>query len=74
MFKTGFEKISSMKQEDWQLLQQHAIDNPMEGILAGGMCFIASMGMDMFIGILRWGGVGLMLVFGFMLFQQKKEA
>ena len=68
----GFERVKEMRPEDWGAIKTYAEDNPLEGMLVGGLCFIASMGMDILISILRWGGLGLVVIFGYMLFQKKK--
>lgn len=64
--------LERLKDTDWASLKTYAEENPVEGMLVGGLCFIASMGMDILISILRWGGLGAVLVFGYIFFQKKK--
>jgi len=72
-FPTVVQALEKVKEIEWSGVKKYAEENPLEGMLVGGLCFIASMGMDILISILRWGGLGAVALFGYILLQKKKS-
>lgn len=67
---TIIQKITNI---DWVLLKTRAENNPLEGVIFGAICFVASMGMDILISVLRWGGISAVIFFGYLFFNKNRE-